>query len=120
LNVDGATAWTCYYTDFPIVRVSEGKLTGWHNHVTGIKALAVSGSRAALYGGYGPDHDRLAVGLLDGDRFQQTGEYRLVLPGGAPLPPQALVIGRGACLHLLSGDDWYQLAISDLPRQPRS
>jgi len=118
LNIDGTTAWTCYYTDFPIVRVDEGKVTGWRNRVTGAKAIAVSGSQAALYGGYGPNHDRLVVGSLKDERFQQTGEYRLVLPGGGPLPPQTLVIGRGPCLHLLSGDSWYQFGFSDLSPQP--
>lgn len=29
LNVDSETAWTCYYTGFPIVRVHDGELTGW-------------------------------------------------------------------------------------------
>jgi len=116
LNVDHDTAWTCYYTDFPIVRISDdGALTGWRNHITSIKALAVSGSRAVLYGGYGPDRDRLAAGLLEGDRFQQTDEYRLVLPGGEPLPTPAQVIGRGPCLHVLTEDSWYELTMSDIP-----
>ncbi len=115
LNVDRDTAWTCYYTDFPIVRVRDGALTGWHNHITSVNALAVSGSRAALYGGYGPDRDRLAAGLLNGDRFRQTGEHRLVLPGGEPIPTSAHVIGRGPCLHVLTKGDWYQLTMSDVP-----
>jgi len=115
LNVDRDTAWTCYYTDFPIVRISDGALAGWGNDIRGVRALVVSGSRAALYGGHGPDRDRLAVGLLSGDRFRQTGEYRLVLPGGEPLPARAKVIGRGAGLHVLTEDGWYQLAMSDIP-----
>jgi hypothetical protein len=115
LNVDGDTAWTCYYTSFPVVRISDGALTGWRNHITGVRALAVSGSRAALYGGYGPDRDRLAVGRLSGGRFRQAGEYRLVLPGGEALPTGAQVIGRGPGLHVLTDDGWYQLTMSDIP-----
>jgi hypothetical protein len=115
LNVDGATAWTCYDSGYPIVRMDEGILTGWRNHVTEARALAVDGSRAALCSGYGSDHDRLAVGLLQNGDFQVTGEYRLVLPSQAALPVQTEVIGRGPCLHLLTDDDWYQLTISDLP-----
>lgn len=115
LNVDGATAWTCYDSGYPIVRIDEGILTGWRNHVTEAGALAVDGSRAALCSGYGSDHDRLAVGLLQNGDFQVTGEYRLVLPSQPALPVQTEVIGRGPCLHLLTDDDWYQLTISDLP-----
>jgi hypothetical protein len=117
LNVDGATAWTCYDSDdAPIVRIEEGILTGWHGDV-GATALAVDGSRAALYNRY--DHNRLAVGLLQDGHFQVTGDYRLVLPGQAALPEHTQVIGRGPCLHFLTGNDWYQLTMSDLPSLPR-
>jgi hypothetical protein len=53
-------------------------------------------------------------------RFQDTGIYRLVLPDKAALPKHTQVIGRGPCLHFLTGDDWYQLTMSDLPPQPHS
>jgi hypothetical protein len=39
-----------------------------------------------------------------------------VLPGGEPLAPGSQVIGRGSRLHLLTGSDWYQLDVSDIPR----
>jgi hypothetical protein len=101
----------CGLTGFPQI----SSPSGWRNDIRGVRALAVRGTQAALYGGHGPDRDRLAVGLLDGGRFRQTGEYRLVLPGGEPMPAPAKVIGRGACLHVLTGDGWYQLAMNDLP-----
>lgn len=118
LNVDGDTAWTSYYTDFPIVRVHEGVLTGWNNDVTGANALAVGGSRVALYGGSRPDHDRLAVGNISGDRLHITGEYRVVLPDGRRLPDKAHVIGRGPDLHILTDNDWYRLNLQDIPARP--
>lgn len=114
LNVDGDTAWACYYTDFPVVRIHDGTVTGWHNDVHGVRALAVGGSRIALYGGYGPDHDRLVVGVLGDDRLHVTGEYRLVQPDGQPLPATAHVVGRGADLHVLVDDDWWRLDIEDI------
>jgi hypothetical protein len=40
----------------------------------------VAGYRVALFGGYGPDHDRLAVTELDAGRAHPAGEYRIVLP----------------------------------------
>ena len=45
-------------------------MTGWHNDVKGASALAVAGSRIALFGGYGADRDRLAVAELDADRAE--------------------------------------------------
>ena len=61
LNVDDACTWACYDSDFPVVCIRDGTVTGWHNDITGARALAVAGSRVALFGGYGPDYDRLAL-----------------------------------------------------------
>jgi hypothetical protein len=118
LNIDGDTAWTCYYIDFPIVRVHEGVLTGWRNDIDGAKTLAVGDSRVALYGGYGADHNRLVVGDLGDERLHVTAEYRIVLPDGQPPPPGTQVIGRGPDLHFLTGNDWYRLDLDDIPAQP--
>ena len=73
----------CYYSDFPVVRIRDGGVTGWHNDIKGASALAVAGSRVALFGGYGPDYDRLALAELGADRAQPAGEYRVVLPAGS-------------------------------------
>jgi hypothetical protein len=116
LNVDGPTAWTCYDSvkDAPIVRIDEGILTGWRSHGGG--ALAVDGSRAALYNPH--NYNRLTVGVLKDGDFHVTGNYRIVLPDQADLPEYTQVIGRGPCLHFFTGNDWYQLTMSDLPSQP--
>ncbi|MFD4708340.1 hypothetical protein ACFWN5_01390 [Streptomyces sp. NPDC058430] len=115
LNIDGDTAWACYYTDFPIVRVRDDVVTSWRNSVAGATALAVKDARVALLGGYGPHHDRLSVGTLDSEDLRVTDEYRIVLPDGRPLPKRAQMIGRGPDLHVLSGDDWYRLGLEDIP-----
>jgi hypothetical protein len=62
LNVDDTCIWACYYSDFPVVRIRDDIVTGWHNDTGGARALAAAGSRVALCGGYGPDYDRLALG----------------------------------------------------------
>jgi hypothetical protein len=116
LNVDDRSAWACYDSDFPVVRIRDGAVTGWHNNIKGVSALAVAGSRVALFGGYGPDHDRLAVTELDAEHARLSGEYRVVLPGGEPLVPGTQVIGRGSRLHFLTGSNWYQLDVGDIPR----
>ncbi|OXM49493.1 hypothetical protein [Amycolatopsis alba] len=115
LNVDGDTVWACYYSDFPIVRIHNDTVTAWHNDVRGAKAIAADGSRIALYGGYGSDRNRLVAGVLSGDRLHVTGEYRLVQPGGEPLPAGVQVVGRGPDLHILVGDEWLRLGLEDIP-----
>ncbi|MEO6088149.1 MAG: hypothetical protein ABIQ18_34055 [Umezawaea sp.] len=114
LNVDDSTTWASYYDDFPIVRIHNDIVTGWHNDVHGARAIAVGGSRVALYGGYGPYRDRMVVGELGDDRFHVTGEYRLVQPDGQLLPQTAQVVGRGADLHVRVGDSWWRIGIEDI------
>jgi hypothetical protein len=77
--------------------------------------LALVASGPALYGGYGPDRDRLVTGQLSAEGLQVTGEYRIALPDGTPIPDRTKVIGRGPCLHFLTVGSWYQLTISDIP-----
>ncbi|UKD54662.1 hypothetical protein L3Q65_43530 [Amycolatopsis sp. FU40] len=115
LNVDGETAWACFYTEWPIVRIHDGSVTGWHNEIRGAAALTVRGSRLALYGGYEPVRDRLVAGVLGDNEFRVTGEYRLVLPDGGEVPREARVFGRGADLHIVTRHDWYRLSLEDLP-----
>lgn len=117
LNVDGDTAWAYGYTDFAIVRIRDGGVTGWRNEIRGsyAYALAAQGSRVALCSGHEPLRDRLVTGVLDDGQFRITGEYRLVLPDGHEVPRQARVFGRGADLHLVTGDDWFRISLDDLP-----
>ncbi|MFS8101582.1 hypothetical protein LFM09_31100 [Lentzea alba] len=118
LNVGNNATWACYYSDFPVVRIQNDTVTGWHNNIGGAKALAVGGSRIALFGGYGPDHDRLVVGELGEERLHVLGEYRLVQPDGQPLPRTARVVGRGADLHVLLDNSWLRLGIEDIVALP--
>ncbi|MFF4242486.1 hypothetical protein ACFYYL_42020 [Actinomadura geliboluensis] len=106
LNVDADAVWTCYCTDFPIVRVHDGDLTGWRTDGIAADALIVDGSRIALYSGYGADRDRLVTGQLADGRMWSTGEYRVVLTDGRDLPDDACIIGRGPDLHILTSGDW--------------
>jgi hypothetical protein len=115
LNVDDTSVWACYDSDYPIVRIRDGKVRGWHNDVKGPAAMAAAGSRVALVGGGRANRDRLAVTGLGAERAELAGEYRLVLPGGEALPQEIEVIGRGSRLHFLTGASWYQLDMDDLP-----
>jgi hypothetical protein len=98
------------------VRIRDDAVTGWHNDINGASALAVAGSRVALVGGYGSDHDRLAVTELDVGRARLSGEYRVVLPDGEPVVPGTQVVGRGSRLHFLAGGGWYELDVGVIPQ----
>ncbi|GAA4934896.1 hypothetical protein [Actinoplanes utahensis] len=116
LNVSGETAWACYYTDFPVVRVSDGAVTTWANGLaTGVKGLIADGSRVGLIGGYRAYLDRVVVASLGDGVLHETGRYRLVLPGGDLLPDRFRTVARGPDLHLFVGADWYRLTLDDLP-----
>ncbi|WP_328425311.1 hypothetical protein OG470_16690 [Micromonospora sp. NBC_00389] len=114
LNVDGDTAWACYYTGFPVVRIQAGTVTGWHNSIArGVRALAVADQTIAMYGGYGPNHDVLVIARCDQDQLHKVAEYRLVLPDGSPMPEATQVTGRGPDLHLIDDGHWYRLDLDD-------
>src|SRR5581483_11597441 len=95
LNVDGETAWAYYYSDFPIVRIADDTVTGWHTGTAGAHALLVGPGTAVLVGGYGPDRDRLTLGYLSRDRHEPIGEWRLTLPDDQPVPPDRQLVARG-------------------------
>lgn len=121
LTLDGDTVWACYYTDFPVVRVRNGKVDGWHNTLFhGSRALAVGDTTVALYGGYGPDHDVLVVAGLGQGSLRKLAEYRVVLPDGAPLPAITRAFGHGPDLHLLDDTAWFTLNLYELPASPGS
>jgi hypothetical protein len=52
-----ARAAACYDSDYPIVRIRDGTVTGRHNEIKGPRALAMAESYVALFGGHRPDHD---------------------------------------------------------------
>lgn len=110
LNVDGTTAWTCYDSDYPIVRIHDGEMIGWRNNVPFAAGLAIDGTKAALLGGRG----RLSVGDLSSGRFQPNRDYRIVQPDGTPLPGNTQIVSRGPTLHFITDVYWYQLNIRDV------
>lgn len=112
LNVDGETAWACYYSGFPVVRIEEGSIRTWRNDVAGARALITDGRQLALIGGYGEDRNRVVYGELHDEQFAPTSTHELVLPDGAPLAG-ATMVGRGPSPHVLTDSAWYQLSLED-------
>jgi hypothetical protein len=114
LNVDAETAWSCYYTDFPVVRIDAGLVQTWKNTGSSPRAIAVSETRCAMLGGYGADRNRLLVGQLTPGGFEPTHRAEVTLPGHVQLPRHR-VVARGATLHFFMESDWYSLSLHDLP-----
>lgn len=75
------TAWSTYYTDFPIVRVTGSAVRSWPGSGSAAHAL-----------------------IADGTRCRHT------LPTGKPLPARARAVGRGSELHAFAGTTWYRLS----------
>ena len=117
LNVTDDDVWTCYYPDFPVVRVKDGRVTRWDSDTRYVQALAVRDRHVGLFGGFGDDRDRLVVGLLEGDGFRVTARHRLALAGGEPLPDDVRVLGRGGALHVVTAGAWFRLDLADLVRR---
>lgn len=116
LNVTGETAWACYYSDFPVVKVDDGEVTVWRNDLAhAARSLIVADRRVGMAGGYRPHRDRLVIGELGDNDLRDAVRYRLVLPEGQPLPDDVRMVGRGPDLHVFHGTDWYRLSLTDIP-----
>ena len=111
LTLDGNTLWSCFYGDFPIVRVVNGKIDDWLNAIAGACALAVEGDQVLLAGGYQDQAERLVLLRLDQGGAREIGRWRF--------PPLArdtvqLVQGQGSTLHVVGQGIWTRLSIESL------
>jgi len=108
MTLAGDTLWTCFYSDFRIVRVTKGATAFWPNEIAGAKAIAVKDDIVLLAGGYGEDAGRIALIALDGTASRAVGQLRFQ----PPKPHQAgLVQGRGGTLHVVRDGMWHRLSV---------
>ncbi|WTW99033.1 hypothetical protein OG216_39360 [Streptomycetaceae bacterium NBC_01309] len=117
LNVDGETAWVSYEQTHPIVRISDGRPTGWaHDTLGRINFLLVDADRVAALGSpRAAGAPAQVTGRLADGRFHPTAAFRLVMPDGSPLPARRRTFGQGPDLHVLCGLDWYRVGLDELP-----
>jgi hypothetical protein len=118
LNVGNRETWTCYYTDFPLVRVADGAVTSWSTPWAGLRALAVDKRRVLAVGGYSVRDRVLLAAIEEGPaahRVEQLAEFALRAPDGAPLP-EAVAVGRAGTLHVFNGPHWYRVNVLDALR----
>lgn len=115
LNVADDAVWVCYYPDFPVVRIQAGVLTAWRGGVHGARALSVVDDRVAFFRtGHPRAPDVVVTGRLVGDEVLLQREFRLVLPGGHPLP-EATFVARGSRTFVLTDRRAYRLDLADVP-----
>jgi hypothetical protein len=107
LNVAKKEVWTCYYTEYPLVKIDSAKrVRGWKNDVGGASALAVDGRRALLWGGYGEKRSRCIVQDIGSKALVHSLEIEIILPSGFELMG-AKLIGRGSTLHAFAANSWF-------------
>jgi hypothetical protein len=113
LNVDGETAWACYYTDFPVARIDRDVRT-WTSTIAAARAIIVDDGWIALIGGYQGEHDRVVLGALLEHDLGATEVRRLTLPDGSALPLHTTFVARGAELDVFDGAHRYRISVEDL------
>ncbi|MER6466307.1 hypothetical protein ACWC4D_08170 [Streptomyces sp. NPDC001288] len=103
LNVSGAAAWACPYTDFPLVEIRPDRTSGpvrvWANGVRGSHAVAVHAERVAFYGGYGEERHRLVHGEIIATSVESTDVGLLTLSDGTS-PSRRRVVARGSRIYV--------------------
>lgn len=113
LNVIDTQVWACYYSDFPVARITGDGVRTWTNEVDGASAIVADDTRVALFGGYPGYRDRLVLGTVTGDRFEPQLTTRLTLPGGEPVTG-ARPVARGDELHLVDGNRWWKISLDQI------
>ncbi|WP_343685666.1 hypothetical protein [Asticcacaulis sp.] len=109
LTLAGNEAWLCFYSDFPIVSVSEGQVRQWRNSLGGAHALAVEDGYALLAGGYNDQAGRVALLRLGEEEAELLGEIQIpVRPRGTP----GLMQGLGNTLHVVEGAVWRRISVA--------
>lgn len=112
LNVDVETAWSCFYSGFPVVRIADGTVTGWRTDLGGASTLIAGGDACAVIMGY--QRPWAAVGQLDDGRYERIRERWLEIPGRQDGRDKLHMFGRGAELHVFAGTNWYRGSLDDL------
>ncbi len=117
MSVGGDELWTCYYSDFPVVRVGRGfSVTGWTCGISGAHAMAVGDDgRVGLIGGYHGLSDRLVVAELGDGETTRSTTCQLVMPSGRDLPSNARLVARGRYVNALIDQQWLRVDIGDVP-----
>ena len=111
MNVVGEKVWTCYYTEFPVVRIDEDRsYQVWTNRYA-THALAVNGDYVAFHT---PRNLCVLQKCTDAGEMAQSVEYELKPEGAPQIPGTWPVKARNHIFHSLSNRRWYQLDTNEL------
>lgn len=125
LNVSGAGAWVCPYTDFPLVRLVPGKPgRSWRTALAGPRAIAVDGDHVLAAGGYAGRANRLSLLALNGtgrgEEAEALATWTLPVRRRSPETTRHvwaepdLLAGRGDTIHLIDDGVWRRWSVTDL------
>ena len=111
LNVASDAVWSCYYTDFPIARISlDRQVTAWNTTLSGPRSLAVSGNMILAYGGYAGYRTDCQLLKLGVDSAEEITKVILKVPAKVSLE-ECEVIGRGQWLHAFANNNWWSFQV---------
>ncbi len=115
LTLAGRDVWSCYYTDFPVILVSDGKESYWtNNEIGGASALAVSDRLVVLAGGYSKEKTRIALIKLSADSVKRVGAINR-----PQLASAELLQGRSDTLHFVVDHEWHRLTVREIETEIR-
>lgn len=104
LNVADDAVWACYYSDFPVVRITPPHVRAWSNSVGGATALVVADGAIVLVGGYRGEADRVTILETAEQHCTPVARGRFRIHGRDASPR---IFGRGDRLHAFVGPEWY-------------
>jgi len=113
-NVCIDAVWTCYYTDFPLVRIdSHKRICMWKNDVDGANAVAIHGDRILFWGGYGDQRSRCILQKIKGCELVLSSELTITSRSKLCIDG-ASIIGRGSLLHAFSDRTWFTFDLAEV------
>jgi hypothetical protein len=115
LNVVSETAvWTCYYTDFPLVRIEDMRdASCWQGAPPGTSAFAVFGDRVLFRGGYDARSELVLCRLLEDGAMAVERRLKPTGPDGSELG-EARATGRGPFLYFFVGPSMLRIDVRRL------
>ncbi|WP_325039064.1 hypothetical protein [Kribbella sp.] len=108
LNVISETAWCCYDSGFPLVKIRDETVRAWRNEVQRVIGIAVHQGHVGLY-----DGQRLTIAHRASDQLAIEHKYDVALPNGDPPPPNSKTISRASAIHIFAGRSWYRTDLAE-------
>ncbi|GAA2579067.1 hypothetical protein GCM10010435_64880 [Winogradskya consettensis] len=110
LNLDGATAHFCPYTDFHIQSASGDTVTDWGaSPHQSAHSMLVRGADRVLLSGWGSEYDVVTLLRIGREGVRQIGgQCRIVLPDGIETQELRYTC-RGGDLHAFNRGRWYRI-----------